>query len=120
MANSSKIARGTAAKITARKAAAATASTIKTNRQAALNNAANETPIQNRFGSRIAARKAAKSAPTTTAPTTTAPAKPAPDKPAPVKTFGRRALKSAPATVPPTMQKYGKAKGKSAIKMKKC
>lgn len=124
MANSSKIARGTAAKITARKAAAATASTIKTNRQAALNNAANETPIQNRFGSRIAARKAAKSAPTTTAPTTTAPAKPAPDKPAPkpapVKTFGRRALKSAPATVSPTMQKYGKAKGKSAIKMKKC
>ena len=119
MANSSKIARGTAAKITARKAAAATASTIKTNRQAALNNAANETPIQNRFGSRIAARKAAKSAPTTTAPTTTAPAKPAP-KPAPVKTFGRRALKSAPATVSPTMQKYGKANGKSAIKMKKC
>ena len=119
MANSSKIARGTAAKITARKAAAATASTIKTNRQAALNNAANETPIQNRFGSRIAARKAAKSAPTTTAPTTTAPAKPAP-KPAPVKTFGRIALKSAPATVSPTMQKYGKAKGKSAIKMKKC
>ena len=119
MANSSKIARGTAAKITARKAAAAAASTIKTNRQAALNNAANETPIQNRFGSRIAAIKAAKSAPKKPAPDKPAPDKPAP-KPAPVKTFGRRALKSAPATVSPTMQKYGKAKGKSAIKMKKC
>ena len=46
MAISSKIARGTGAKIIARKAAAATASTIKTNRQAALNNAANKTPIQ--------------------------------------------------------------------------
>lgn len=46
MAISSKLARGTAAKITARKEAAATASTIKTNRQAALNNAANKTPIQ--------------------------------------------------------------------------
>jgi hypothetical protein len=77
MANSSKIARGTAAKITARKAAAATASTIKTNRQAALNNAANEAPIQmaKRGGltAAIAAKKAAKSAPT----------KPAPAKPAP-------------------------------------
>ena len=32
----------------------------------------------------------------------------------------KQAPKPAPATVPPTMQKYGKANGKSAIKMKKC
>ena len=126
MANSSKIARGTAAKITARKAAAAAASTIKTNRQAALNNAANEAPIQNRFGSRIAAIKAAKSAPKKPAPD-----KPAPDKPAPKPASprlgkvitARRAAKSAAAaaaTVSGPMQKYGKANGKSAIKMKKC
>jgi hypothetical protein len=54
---------------------------------------------------KVAAKKAPKPAPK---PVEGKPAS-VPAKPAP-----------APATVSPTMQKYGKAKGKSAIKMKKC
>ena len=59
-----------------------------------------KTPVKQKrkFGDMAKAKIAAKKAP-----------KPAPAKPAP-----------APATVSPTMQKYGKANCKSAIKMKKC
>jgi hypothetical protein len=99
MAISSKIARGTAAKITARKEATAAANTVKMNRQEALKNAANKTPIQMKnvgkevlskskalgtVKERLAAKKVAKSTPapaTKSAPvSTTAAATPAMQK----------------------------------------
>lgn len=129
MAISSKIARGTGAKIIARKAAAATASTIKTNRQAALNNAANKTPIQmaskstgksvlertkavGKLKENIAAKRAG------TAPASVKPATikekfaakkstPAPAKPAP-----------APETATPAMQKKKMVSKKTAYDIK--
>jgi hypothetical protein len=122
MAISSKIARGTAAKITARKEAAATASTIKTNRQAALNNAANKTPIQmaskstgksvlertkavGKLKENIAAKKAG------TAPASV--------KPATIKEkFAAKKSTPAPATATPLMQKKKMVSKKTAYDIK--